>query len=196
MKRYAAPPEEWDCGILLSNIRKNGEPHGEVLELPIHGSVEYWGQSYAAKGPLSVRLTANYAGENIVVLVEIKGKFSLPCSRCLKETILAIDGNMRYLFTLRHPVDGGKRRGRQDDGTEADEPDGDVDVIYLDGYQAELDLSHNVWETLILNLPERALCMEDCLGLCPVCGCDRNAFECGCSAEEGDPRFGVLRGFE
>lgn len=33
---------------------------------------------------------------------------------------------------------------------------------------------------IILEFPERFLCKEDCKGLCPVCGCNRNLQDCGC----------------
>ncbi len=36
---------------------------------------------------------------------------------------------------------------------------------------------------IILEFPERFLCSEDCKGLCPVCGCNRNLNECTCGNE-------------
>jgi uncharacterized protein len=179
MRRLVSYPEEWACGILISSVHKNGEPHEERFELPFGGAVvEYWGQNYTPVGPLSVQIAANYARDDIMTRVSLSGAFSLPCSRCLAETGIAIEGNMRYLFTLR------------DTG---DDRDGELDVIEVDGFQAELDMSPYVWETLILNLPEGVLCKEDCKGLCSVCGCDRNARDCGCAADDADPRLTVLK---
>jgi uncharacterized protein len=181
MRRLVSSPEEWACGILISSVHKNGEPREERFELPFGGAVvEYWGQDYTPLAPLSVRITANYARDDIMTRVSLSGAFSLPCSRCLAETSIAIEGDMRYLFTLRNTGDG-------------DAPDGDLDVVEVDGFQAGLDMSPYVWETLILNLPEGALCKEDCKGLCPVCGGDRNARDCGCVADDSDPRLQVLK---
>jgi uncharacterized protein len=185
MKRLAAPPEEWNCGILLSRFPRNGRPREERFELPLDGAVEYWGQEYAPLAPLSVLVTANYAGDDIMTRVFMSGKFCLPCSRCLAETSIAIEGDMRYLFTLRN------LGGDEGDGA----PDGGVDVIEVDKFQAELEMAPYVWETLILNLPEGVLCRADCLGLCPVCGGDKNARECGCSVEGIDPRMRELESF-
>lgn len=180
MKRLVSFPEEWACGILISSIHKNGEPHEERFELPFDGAVvEYWGQDYTPLEPLSVRISANYARDDIVTRVLLSGSFSMPCSRCLAETSIAIEGDMRYLFTLRN--------------TGGDTPDSELDVIELDGFQAELEMSPYVWETLILNLPEGVLCKEDCKGLCPVCGGDRNARDCGCAVDDSDPRLRVLK---
>jgi uncharacterized protein len=166
---------------LLSSVHKSGEPHEERFELPFDDAVvSYWGQDYAPLAPLSVRITANYARDDIVTHVSLSGTFSLPCSRCLAETSIAIEGEMRYLFTLRNFGDG-------------DAPDDDLDVIELDRFQAELEMSPYIWETLILNLPEGTLCREDCKGLCPVCGSDRNARDCGCAADDTDPRMRILK---
>ena len=194
MKKIVSPPAEWKCGILISDIHKNGEPHLEDFELTLDGAVEYWGQDYAPSGPLFVSVTASWASGDIVVRADIEGRFGVPCYRCLEDTGIAIKGDMRYIFTLRHPEENdekGNRSGDEDDG----EPDGSVDAIRIEPFKAEIDMSPYIWETLILNLPERVLCGEDCLGLCPVCGANRNTNDCGCAEDETDPRLDVLKDF-
>jgi uncharacterized protein len=57
----------------------------------------------------------------------------------------------------------------------------------------EVDLAPLVRETMILALPTKPLCREDCRGLCPRCGANRNGGECGCRQEWSDPRLEVLR---
>jgi uncharacterized protein len=134
--------------------------------------------------------------------VAVSADFSLPCSRCLEETGLAITGDMRYLFTLRPAREDAsaksaksakKSRFHEEPSPPPDEADGDVDVIQLDGFQAELDIVPYIWEALILHLPERVLCRSDCRGLCPICGCNRNERDCGCVPDDADPRLEVLR---
>jgi uncharacterized protein len=93
---------------------------------------------------------------------------------------------MRYLFTTRCCP-------REDDECAGDDEDGFIDAIEIDKFQSELDLSPYIWETIILNLPEKVLCREDCRGLCPVCGGRRNVCDCGCAADEADPRLEVLK---
>ena len=190
MNRYIAPPSDWDCGILLSRIPKDGEPLYESFELPLDGSIDHWGVNYTAAGPISADAVVSLTGNRILVRIVLKAEFFLPCSRCLCETPLAINGDMRYLFTLRFDKDEPEGSGYPV------EEDGDVDVIPLDLFQSELDLKSYVWEVLLLNLPERVLCSDDCKGLCPVCGHNRNETECGCKEEDVDPRFAVLRDFK
>jgi uncharacterized protein len=188
MNNVESPLSELCFGILLSDIHKNGEPHKVSAELPMAGAVDYWGQSYVPAGPVRVDITAGYARGDIAVRIELTCEFLVPCSRCLEETKLAISGDLRYLFTAR-------RYSREDDECAGEGEDGCVDAIEIDKFQTELDLSPYIWETIILNLPEKVLCREDCGGLCPVCGCRKNVRDCGCVTNEADPRLAVLKNF-
>lgn len=60
----------------------------------------------------------------------------------------------------------------------------------------ELDLSELVRQLVAMNMPVRALCREDCRGLCPTCGADLNEAACGCEGPEMDPRWGGLKGLK
>jgi len=55
-----------------------------------------------------------------------------------------------------------------------------------------VDLTSNIREDIILELPQRALCAEDCKGLCPHCGKDLNKGPCRCKQPEGDLRWHAL----
>ena len=56
------------------------------------------------------------------------------------------------------------------------------------------DLGEMVREQVLLALPLRRLCREECRGLCPSCGVNRNADSCDCHpAETVDERLAVLR---
>jgi uncharacterized protein len=54
-----------------------------------------------------------------------------------------------------------------------------------------IDLGPLVRDAIVLELPAAPLCREDCRGLCPQCGADRNESECGCVAPR-DPRWANL----
>jgi len=49
-----------------------------------------------------------------------------------------------------------------------------------------------VREQILLALPSRRLCREECKGLCPTCGADLNAGRCDCEQREVDPRWSAL----
>ena len=48
----------------------------------------------------------------------------------------------------------------------------------------EVDITEDLREAIILNLPRFPLCDEACKGLCPQCGKDLNEGPCGCSDGE------------
>ena len=91
-----------------------------------------------------------------------------------------------YLYYLR-----GLEFGKD---TELESDDGFMPVE-IDFFGRTLDLAPQVWESVLLLLPSKVLCREDCAGLCPRCGADLNEGPCSCEGEEGDPRFEVLRQF-
>lgn len=55
-----------------------------------------------------------------------------------------------------------------------------------------IDLSDLVEDYILLANPSQRLCKENCLGLCPLCGCDLNVKQCSCSSEEYNPKFEKL----
>ena len=69
------------------------------------------------------------------------------------------------------------------------EEDGDW-ILVPDG---KLDLDGLLQEDILLDLPVKFLCREDCKGLCPTCGQNLNEGSCGCTQREVDPRLAVLQ---
>lgn len=55
-----------------------------------------------------------------------------------------------------------------------------------------VDLTANIREDIILELPQRALCDANCRGLCPNCGQDLNQGPCRCKPTRGDMRWRAL----
>lgn len=61
--------------------------------------------------------------------------------------------------------------------------------------QPEIDLNGEIRETVLIDLPVRAICRENCRGICPTCGKNLNTSSCDCSSTPTDPRWDVLKGF-
>jgi uncharacterized protein len=111
--------------------------------------------------------------------VEVTGTVSAPwtgeCRRCLKPIEGQLHCRVREMYRPRDP---------------ADTSDDDEETYPLHG--EFLDLAPLVRDALILELPIAPVCREDCQGLCPTCGMDRNEGPCGCPDEVIDPRWSVL----
>ena len=104
----------------------------------------------------------------------VSGVFSAPCGRCLApvESAFSIEIDFSIVTSL-------------DDTME--------DVVLAEGQK--IDLGAVAEETVLLHLPFRLLCREDCKGLCPVCGKDMNLSPCDCDTKEIDPRLAGLKDF-
>ncbi len=70
-------------------------------------------------------------------------------------------------------------------------PDEAEGVVHIDTRQM-LDLSDVLRQYLLTSEPLKALCREDCRGLCPGCGADLNTEKCNCTSTSVDPRWGAL----
>ncbi len=70
------------------------------------------------------------------------------------------------------------------------ENDEERDAVVMEN--EAIDLFSVAEEAVLLELPLRLLCREDCKGLCPKCGKDLNAGECACEKKEIDPRLAKL----
>ena len=109
----------------------------------------------------------------------------------------AVHGGVMAHGIVQAPWEGECRRcaGRATGGLEAEvrelfEEDSDPETTYpLRGDQ--LDLEPLARDAVLLELPAAPLCREDCRGLCPDCGADRNERACGCEAAP-DPRWAAL----
>ena len=62
---------------------------------------------------------------------------------------------------------------------------------YIDGYN--LDVDKLVYDEILINLPMKILCKEDCNGICNRCGANLNIETCDCDREVLDPRMSVIR---
>ena len=134
------------------------------------------GEPIPVVSPVDVLLTVTNAGDFLWAVGEVEAAVRLACSRCLREFSLAIQGRFEEKYRLHG---------------EAVAETGEEIPVAAD----ELDFTAPVVESLILALPMKPLCSEDCRGLCPHCGRDLNAGRCTCSEEVGDPRLQVLAAF-
>jgi uncharacterized protein len=117
----------------------------------------------------------------------LEGTLDVDCARCLDRYPVGL-GQELDLFYL--PAAAGQPDAQEE---EVELHDRDVVVGYYEGDR--LDLADVIREQVLLGLPLKPLCRDDCLGLCPRCGKNRNAGPCGCTPEEeaGDSRLEPLR---
>lgn len=143
----------------------------------------------AGAGQLEVQLYSE--GAHVFANGNIRGHVTVACSRCVEPVRLAFDEPVRvtYLPMAELAPDGEEAEaGDDEDGVAITEDDLD-----LFGYDGEvIDLEPLVREQFVLAVPYAPLCSEECKGLCPQCGINRNHAACACDAP-GDPRLAALK---
>lgn len=111
--------------------------------------------------------------DSVNVAAEISAVAHARCSRCLGPMTLPVTATVNENF-VRTP-----------------DPE-DPDQYELLGHQ--IDLDPLVTDALLLEIPIRFLCSEDCKGLCPVCGVNRNLVSCTChEGVENENPFSALK---
>jgi uncharacterized protein len=147
--------------------------------------------SDAGGGALEVDLYSE--GENVHVSGRMRGDVVVACGRCLGPARIPLDEDIHATFmpegSLAKAVDEAPAEG--DEGVELAAED--LDVYPYDG--EAVDLEPIIREQLVLAVPYAPLCREDCKGLCPQCGVDRNVESCTCE-KPLDPRFAALKGLK
>ena len=96
--------------------------------------------------------------------LNIQSKVTTQCDRCLVDFDWQLSTSSPMLFVL----------GRTPSGEAVDDPE----ICYLPAKATEVDLTGDIRDLILLALPGKYLCREDCRGLCPMCGVDWNVQEC------------------
>lgn len=122
--------------------------------------------------PAGAEVEADVVLESVIGGVAVTGtvraQWTGTCRRCLEPATGSVEVAVREHFTR-----GG---------------DGEETYPLDDG---EVDLEPMVRDAVLLELPQAPLCREGCLGLCPLCGSDRNVEPCDCEPP-ADPRWAAL----
>lgn len=133
--------------------------------------------------PIQVDLRLERLGQDVQVGMRLVAAVSLACARCLEQFVLPIEVQTRFTFC--------RACGRASQPREKGLSLEDLETGSYDG--EEIDLSDLVYEQIVLSLPMKPLCSEECKGFCPRCGANLNLESCGCVETGGDPRWDALR---
>ena len=128
-----------------------------------------------------------HGGKKVVKDIRVTGRFStrveVRCARCLEPVHLPLAATFDLLYrpaaTLERAEDVAISQA-------------DAEISYFHGQGLRLD--DVLKEQVLLTVPYRSLCREECQGLCPHCGQNRNTGTCQCEQQKPDPRWSALAG--
>lgn len=143
----------------------------QIGPLPVKGSADLLIEHRDQGSHVSdIRLRAAYSGD-----------FEILCARCVEPVPTHLAGEFDLLF---RPEEADAIAGEH-----SITPD-ETEIGYYQ--ESGLSLEDVVREQVLLSLPGRTLCKEDCKGLCPRCGQNLNLATCSCDAALANPQWNAL----
>jgi len=155
--------------INLARILREGgstEARGEIT-----GSIDLENQSIPLEGKALwkasvIGVGGEGEGNDFFLSGEIAGNAVMECRRCLTPTPTPVRAHFQQMLRYQPGIN------------HIELIEEDDQEIFLFG-SPDLDLSPFLSEAFALEMPITTVCKEDCKGLCPVCGANRNEVDCG-----------------
>ncbi|HEY8549751.1 MAG TPA: DUF177 domain-containing protein [Vicinamibacterales bacterium] len=114
----------------------------------------------------------------------VSARLELACARCLEPFFWPVETDVDLTYVPLGAPDA-------EPDEEIELQDEDLNTAYYS--EQVLDLGEMLREQFYLSLPMQPRCREDCRGLCPQCGVNRNLESCTCETRWQDPRLEALR---
>ena len=132
--------------------------------------------------PAAVSGKVRLSGNQVFVNGHFETRAQVECDRCLKPVEMPVkaDFELEYITGSQYESD-----------SVAELTEDELSVAVFDG--EAIDVDEIVKEQILLAVPTRMLCREECKGICPECGSDRNTGECDCVTNDIAPRWAALK---
>lgn len=165
--------------IEVESLSGAGEPFAHTYA---PGELELEDERARLAGEAVVAGRASRKGEEVRLRGTLSAAVEAPCDRCLRHVALPLESEFDVTYVPR-----GAEAAKGEE-TELGEEDL-LASVYEGGH---VDVDELVREQVLLALPTRLRCGDDCKGLCPSCGADLNVEACGCEQQQVDPRWAAL----
>jgi len=174
--------------ILIEQITEEGlvfEFEKSVENFPVLAEMAANGECKFA-APIGTILRAQRIGDMVEIDGDIETSVYLPCSRCLQPFQISLKSHFALTY-MRRAADGIEDNEHQEFELSAE----DTGIVYFQGQT--INLKDTIQEQVVMEFPLRALCKQDCKGLCPKCGADLNEDLCDCDRRSSPGKFDVLK---
>ena len=127
-------------------------------------------------GKYNTNVVLNKFDDQIILEASTTAGANFICDRCGTEFKQTVNSKYKMIYLLRS-IEGAEE---------------EINITYLSPDAHMIDISKDVRDYMILSIPMKRLCKEDCIGLCDKCGADLNEKQCDCNDDEIDDRWKVL----
>jgi uncharacterized protein len=149
------------------------------------GQIDFQDVEVRQAGPLHAagmaELLANTDGE-VRIRVNLSVDMKAECDRCLGDAVYPLNEKLDLFYRPMTVI-------ARVEEVEIDE--GEAEIGFYEGEGMELE--DILREQILLLLPMQKVCRDDCRGICPICGRNRNETDCNCKVEATDDRWQALR---
>ncbi|MCO6453660.1 MAG: DUF177 domain-containing protein [Caldilineales bacterium] len=159
-------------------------PVGGVRQYDLHvptSELDQIEESFDVTGPFEGSVNLLRTADTVLARAHGTTTVRLECARCLEPTDMPIAVKIEEEFWPSIDVNTGRPLHER----------GDDEALIIDE-QHILDLTEVMRQSLLVALPIMPLCRDDCQGLCPTCGVNRNLQTCDCVDVDTDPRWAAL----
>jgi len=129
-------------------------------------------------GPVGVSIVLEKTGNQVRLKGSVTAEGGFSCDRCTAEFRRPIVAAYRMYYVAE---------GEQFDGIDPSE------IQSITPGSGSIDVTEDVRQTILLAVPLKLLCSEQCKGLCPHCGKNMNTDSCSCTVEREETRWEALR---
>ncbi len=159
--------------IRVSDIDDDGLTIDDVAAVPSPYTDRGWRLD-------DLRLSVERDDQDVFIRGHLTSTIPQTCGRCLESAPLRVRADVDLRFVPRPATGDAVELGAAD-----------LDLCFYEADQ--IDLNTVIESETTLALPMKPLCRDDCRGLCPSCGANRNLTACGCDTRPPDPRLGALK---
>jgi uncharacterized protein len=167
---------------MILNMREFGEFPAQAVIRAGSGELSPFADSVIKVEAAGIELTIQKSGDEYYCQGQVTAQVVMECARCLGEFASELSGSTDFVVCSYAQAENAENT-----------PD-DEDRVYFKGTELKVDVSEPVRQALLLAVPLKPLCSEDCKGLCAMCGVNLNHETCACKREQTDPRWEGLKG--
>ena len=128
--------------------------------------------------PVLLQIVIDKRRINYYLKIIVETSSDLECDRCLEKFSKQIKSTFSLIYT---------------EDTEFENLDSNEEMRYFPKNTDEISVDDDIRQNIVLEIPMKILCKEDCAGVCPKCGLNKNKEQCTCSGKQIDPRWEKLK---
>lgn len=163
--------------MIQINVEKIKDSQGETLLFRQEATLSHTNiGDIPFVGTVDIEIVLTSSDKKIQVEGTVKAVIQRPCDRCLSPAEFLVEAPFKEIYFSA---------GTTQNNILHDE--------WVSFKNEVINIEPEVVKSLIMALPMKVLCDQNCQGLCPSCGQNLNTGKCGCSQEKPDPRLAVLR---